>query len=132
MDGEANPRRRSEPVVESRESREPYYGEEQPDAGRDERRKKKAQAVYLIEREAIQLRRVRWQSSSSPLPAGLTTAGLIETARSERPAPRVDDPIANRLVTYARPHKKSSDESMLARLRRWVASFFGRKPDSEP
>ena len=131
MNGEATPDSKRTQAVEPRENRQPSYGEnraEQKDS--DEEQKKRARAVYLIEREAIQLRRARWESLASPMSEGVTMSGLVDMARKQPSKPRVDA-TAVRLATYARPHKETVDESMLARSRRWFSSFGAKKKDGD-
>ena len=109
------PEKSEGPSLEPRENREPDYGD---DIERDARRGKPQtldnRAFYLIEREAIQLRRLRWEERR----VRATPADAVE-------------PQADRLAQYSRPSKPEEPDSVLTRSRKWVESLLKRSPGND-
>jgi len=97
------------PKLESRKNRDPHYGDDPKRADRGpERTDQDSQAFYLIEREAIQLRRRRWQAFAN------TTEMFVR----DTPAPTPS------LAQYERREKIGKPESRLTRLRKRVSRAF--------
>jgi len=106
MADDERPDQSKAPRLETRQNRDPNYGDEPERADRErERIDRDGNAFYLIEREAIQLRRRRWQT-------------VAETTASARDVPRTEGPLAQ----YERPETTGTKDSRLNRLRLWVSS----------
>jgi hypothetical protein len=127
MADESEQQQQSEgPELEPRKNREPLYGDrlrraETPEA---ERRTEDNRAIYLIEREAIRLRRYRWEQSDE----ARQTARAVDDAAPPRTAagtaassaaPRLNELLA----MYGRPQPPQpaeTREKLLPRLWQWV------------
>jgi hypothetical protein len=111
-------RRRNEAAAEadSRQSIAQHVEPEAPDAN---------VAVYLIEREAIQLRRLRWAT-----PAAVTTEPADGETLQRAIPPDIPLPPES-LGPYARPEPSSSDskqaDDAISRLLRWLQQIFTRE-----
>jgi len=80
-------------------------------------------AVYLIEREAIQLRRLRWA------PATGEAEVPDDRATPERAIRAATESALELLVPYSRPEPSSASsmraDDAIGRLRRWLRETFG-------
>ena len=137
------------PELERRKSREPSYGEESERARHEKaRRPGDNTAFYLIEREAIELRRLRWQSSKEQR-AVSTRVDEIASERKGKWGPRTAArgalPPEQRLAQYARPLERADEsrEGLFATTRNAVSrgvdsignminGAVGRKPKTKP
>ena len=82
-------------------------------------------AVYLIEREAIQLRRLRWATAEA------VTAEPADGETLERAIPPDMQPSPESLGPYTRPEPSSSDskrdDDVISRQLRWLQRIFTRE-----
>jgi len=107
-------RKKSEgPRLELRQNRAPFYGDEVKGTEHEARLLLDNRAFYLIERHAIQLRRLRWAQSVQNTPAD---AG---------------EPLPVHLEHYSRPPKQEQRDTVLTRSRKWVASLLKRNPEKD-
>jgi len=120
------------PDLESRRSRDVSYGEEDERAARERgRRGQDNRAFYLIEREAIQLRRLRWDVSDDGKRALQEIEDLATSLQRTRR--RVSRSVALRpiegLAQYARPFERRETRSptFVARVRSWFSSAGERR-----
>jgi hypothetical protein len=80
-------------------------------------------AIYLIEREAIRLRRLRWTQLADALPPSAERAASLAAERAASPAAA---PPAGLLETYARPRSEAVDSTAGRRtFAGKVKRFFG-------
>ena len=110
--------KRKAPAPERRKNRPPGYGEDETERARahDQKRWSHAQ-FYFIEREAIALRRQRWEE---------------EFARAEGRAFRAPNLSPDEFLQrsqYERPPEKPEADSVLKRSRVAIEQMFGRKKD---
>lgn len=127
------------PIIETREVREPYRGEDRRPGDDDEERRRRARAVYLIEREAIQLRRLRWQASAGDaaairlatevdqmIGAGGQREAKAQSVTNAQSVANAGDGAAARLSRYGRAGRTADDDSLLTRWREKAAAMLGR------
>ena len=136
------------PELERRKSREPSYGEASERARHEKaRRPGDNTAFYLIEREAIELRRLRWQSSKEPKAVSTRVDDIASERKgkwAQRIAARGALPPEQRLAQYAPPSNERTsrerDCSPPPKTRCRAAStrsnmingVVGRKPRTKP
>ena len=138
------------PELERRKSREPSYGEASERARHEKaRRPGDNTAFYLIEREAIELRRLRWQSSDDELRVVSTRVDQMASERKGKWGPRTASrgalPPEQRLAQYARPLERADEsrEGLFTTTRNAVSRGVGsighmikgvvrRKPKTTP
>jgi hypothetical protein len=112
MADDEHPGRSKAPSLESRKNRDPYYGDDPKRIDHERvRADQDRRAFYLIEREAIQLRRRRWEALTKA-----TEMYAREPPRNERS-----------LAQYERPEKTKKQESRLTRLRLLLSRAFRRR-----
>ena len=99
------------PELERRKSREPSYGEASERARHEKaRRPGDNTAFYLIEREAIELRRLRWQSSKEQKAVSTRVDDIASERKgkwAQRIAARGALPPEQRLAQYRAPPRTS-------------------------
>jgi hypothetical protein len=114
--------------LEHRRNRGTFYGESAARAAEavDQQQPSDRAAIYMVERAAIQLRRLRWEPSSdedqAARSAGIDAlasrlAGTWPVDPHRVPAPMSDELLAQ----YARPRERPEEKapSVTARIRRW-------------
>jgi hypothetical protein len=108
------------PTLEKRKNRATTYGEERERATQERQRPGDNVSFYLIEREAIRLRRLRWETSAEQREFS-RRVDRVATEMSGRWGPKGEDGDAltpvERLAQYARPFAAAEDTSpgLLAR-----------------
>ena len=137
------------PELERRKSREPSYGEASERARHEKaRRPGDNTAFYLIEREAIELRRLRWQSSKEQKAVSTRVDDIASERKgkwAQRIAARGALPPEQRLAQYARPLERADEsrEGLFTTTKNAVSrgvdsignminGVVGRKPRTKP
>jgi hypothetical protein len=107
------------PELELRENRAPFYEDEpqRAETPQQERRAEDNRAIYLIEREAIRLRRYRWEQYAAAQPR--TAAGTAES----RVVPQ-DNELFEVYERPPSPQQAEAREKPLPRLWQWIVSRF--------
>ena len=119
------------PELERRRSRELSYGEARERAKHEKARSPGDEtAIYLIEREAIELRRLRWQLSEEQRAVSKRVDEIASERKGKwgpRTASRGTVPQAERLAQYARPVERAeeSESGLFATTRNAVSRGVG-------
>jgi hypothetical protein len=117
------------PGLETRRTHEVTATSEDPRRSIDKRSEPDAPAanvaVYLIEREAIQLRRLRWAPRTEML------RGPDDGDTRERTIRPGNKAAPERLTPYTRPEPSSPSsrkaDDVIGRLQSWLRQIFGRE-----
>jgi hypothetical protein len=117
-------------TTEGRELEERRAGSEEPAASAA------IPAIYLIEREAIRLRRLRWTQLETAVPssAPARAASPAPAASAAEPSAQMDSPQAQGklLETYARPRADADSAPVTRTFGGKIKRFFGFRGKGKP
>ena len=122
--------------LERRSNRDPSYGEtaqQAEETSKDERRADRA-AVYMVERAAIRLRRLRWAQSIDDVKTSARIDDLASKKAGhwhEEPRPP-SEPMSDQLLAqYARPDAVRDERSVTDRVVDWFKKGAKKGPSGE-